>query len=147
MKRYVLFFAIGLVLTIPAFSQTASELERLLEADSVTYEQAAWFVLQAADVNAGSPAGAFAYAAEHAWLPANAHANEGAALNGVSLLFMRAFDFSGGLFYSFTHSPRYAYRELVHRGIIQGRADPAMAVTGDMLLFMIGRVLSQEETQ
>ena len=145
MKKYLLFFAVCLILAAPAFSQTAAELERLLEANPVTYEQAAWFVLRAADVYAASPEGAFNHAAEQNWLPANAAANDGVVLGGLSLLFMQAFDLKGGLFYSFAKTPHYAYRELVYRDIIQGRADPDMAVSGDYLLFLLGRVLSGME--
>ena len=145
MKKYLLFFAVCLLLASPAFSQTAAELEQLLGTDSVTYEQAAWFVLRAADVYASSPAGAFAYAAEHNWLPANANAYGGVALEGLSLLIMQSFDFKGGLFYSFAQSPHYAYRELVHKGVIQGRIDPDMNVSGDLLLFILGRGLAVTE--
>jgi hypothetical protein len=42
-------------------------------------------------------------------------------------------------------SPRYAYRELVHQGIILGRADPDLAISGNRLLFMINRALEREE--
>jgi hypothetical protein len=58
---------------------------------------------------------------------------------------MGAFGIKGGIMYTAVKSPYYAYRELVHQGIIQGRADPDMAVSGDLLLFMIGRVLDRVE--
>jgi hypothetical protein len=58
---------------------------------------------------------------------------------------MSAFGIKGGIMYSSLKNPRYAYRELVHQGIIQGRADPEMVVSGDLLLFMIGRALDLTE--
>ena len=145
MKKYLLFFAVCLLLAAPVFSQTAAELEQLLAADSVTYEQAAWLVLRAADVYASSPAGAFSHAAGQKWLPSGAAANDGAALGGLSLLVMRSFDLKGGLFYSIVKNSHYAYRELVHKGIIHGRADPDMDVSGDLLLYIVGRALAITE--
>jgi hypothetical protein len=58
---------------------------------------------------------------------------------------MGAFGIKGGVMYSVTKSPHYAYRELVYQGIIQGRADPGLAVSGDLLLFMVSKVLDRIE--
>jgi len=142
-KRILLFFGVCLLLASPAFAQTAEELETLLSSNAVNYEQAASFVLRAADIpDSGS---AFSYASEQKWLSGRASPDGIAALDNVALLIMGAFGFKGGIMYTATKAPHYAYRELVHKGIIQGRADPGMTVSGDFLLFMIGRVLDQTE--
>jgi hypothetical protein len=150
MKRRLLFLLfIFLVLSVQIFAppalpaQTAAELEALLATETLSYEQAASFVLRAADVTA--PGFAFDYAAERKWLSGRAAPDGKAALNEVSLLIMGAFGIKGGIMYSAVKSPHYAYRELVHQGIIQGRSDPDLAVSGDLLLFMIGRVLNRIE--
>jgi hypothetical protein len=144
MKRHLLIFlAVFLVLPASVFAQTAAEIETMLATEALSYEQAASFVFRAADVPVSG--NAFNYAAEQKWLPAKAAPDGKAALDGVSLLMMGAFGIKGGIMYSATKSPRYAYRELVHQGIIQGRADPDLAVSGDLLLFMVGKVLSRIE--
>ena len=145
MKKCLFFFAVCLLLAFPAFAQTAAEIERLLYTDSVTYEQAAWFVLRAADVEVFSPMRAFGQAAEQNWLPGNVGPADKAALDVISLLIMRSFDLKGGLFYSLLKNPHYAYRELVYKDIIRGRTDPGMAVSGDLLLFMVSEVLTAVE--
>ncbi len=58
---------------------------------------------------------------------------------------MRSFDLKGGIFFSLTKSPHHAYRELVYRGIIRGKADPDMPVSGRDLLLMINRILAVKE--
>ena len=141
MKKYLFILAVCLIPAALVFSQTAAEIERLLDTDSVTYEQAAWFVLRAADVEVFNPMGAFSQAADWKWLPGKAGPSDKAALSGVSLLVMRAFNLKGGLFYSLAKNPHYAYRELIYKGVIQGRADSDMEVSGDLLLFMINEVL------
>jgi len=144
MKRRLLFLlVVFLVLSVQLFSQTAAELEALLATRALSYEQAASFVLRAADVTA--PGLAFNYASEQKWLPVKATPDGIAALDGVSLLVMGAFGIKGGIMYSATKSPRYAYRELVYQGIIQGRADPDLTVSGERLLFIIGRALDRVE--
>jgi len=144
MKRRLFFFSIVfLILLAPIFAQTAAEIETLLASGAVSYDQAASFVLKAADVDAAGSA--FNYASGQKWLSGKASSGGMATLDEVSLLIMGAFGIKGGIMYSATKSPHYAYRELVYKGIIQGRTDPGLAVSGDLLLYLVGRVLDQTE--
>ena len=146
MVKRCLVIAICFFAVFPAFAQTAVEIENLLNTNAVSYQQAAWLVLEAADVSAAagitSQADAFRYAVERGWLPARAAPAGTIRLDEVSLLIMQSFDMRGGVFYTLTGNRRYAYRELVHLNVIQGRNTPTMAVPGDMLLFIVNRVLS-----
>jgi len=146
-KELWLFFLVLLPVLLSA--QTAVEIEELLAVKAVSYEQAARLVLKAADLPvfsaaASLPSGqeAFNYAAERKWLPKKAVIGQEASLEGVSLLIMRSFEIKGGLFYSLFKNPHYAYREMIYQDIIQGRADPQMAVSGEQLLFLINRLMS-----
>lgn len=125
---------------------TAEEIETLMSTGAVTYAAAARFLLQASDTSIPDNNEAFNYATQQKWLPKKAVGDKTARLDAICLLLMRSFNIKGGLFYSITKSPHYAYRELVHKRIIQGRTDPAMQVSGEQLLFITGRVLSQQET-
>jgi len=143
MKKILLLFCICLLLAVPIFSQTAAEIETLLETEALSYEQAASFVLRAADVQVSDSA--FNYASEQKWLPKNAAPEDTARLNGIALLLMRSFELKGGIFYSLAKSPHHAYRELVYKGFIQGDTDPGMPVSGRQLLLIISRILSVKE--
>ena len=137
-------------LMVPAFvhSQTAQTIEDLLDSQAVSNQQAAWLVLEAANVpGISSQADAFHYAAELNWLPTNVNANDRISFDQLSLLIMRAFDMKGGIFFSLVGSPHYAYRELVYRNIILGRVSPRMAVSGYNLLYVVNRVLSFQEAE
>ena len=146
MKRYVLVYSL-LLIPVLIFAQTADRIERLLEQESVSYAQAALLVLEASEHTAlgSSPDEAFYAALEHRFLPKNAQADDTVNLMGLSSLVMRAFDMKGGLLYRLTGSQRHAYRELQRRGIVQGRVDPALPVSGEMLLFMVSRALFVNE--
>jgi len=147
MKKTVIIVFLFFILCGGVFAQSAAqEIETLLETRAITYAQAARFVLEASDVLVTSnPNEAFNFAAENNWLPRNASPNQAARLNGVALLFMKSFDIPGGLLYSNAGGAHYAYREMVYRGYIQGRIDPEMNVSGELLLFITGRVLSDLE--
>jgi len=148
MKKTVLVF-VFMGLGMCAFSQSADDIDELLATETISYEQAAWFVLNAANPDgfSGSPAEAFRYAIEQKWLPAKAAPEDSARLDGVSLLIMRSHGMKGGFMYTLTKSGRYAYRELAYLNIIQGRTDPAMAVSGELLLFALTGLLSFQEDE
>ncbi|GHU14389.1 hypothetical protein FACS1894161_5030 [Spirochaetia bacterium] len=133
-----------------AFAQNIfHDVEDLLNTPALNYAQATRFVLEAAEISASKEAGtvsdAFHYALEQGWLPKKASPDAPARLDSVSLLIMRAFDFQGGLFYSIVHNAHYSYRELLYKRIIQGRTDPAMPVSGNLLLFMVSQALAAGE--
>jgi hypothetical protein len=140
------FFIFHFSLFICSAQSTAAEIETLLGTQTVTYAQAARFVLEASEIMITyDPDAAFRYAQEHKWLTENAASNSLARLDEISLLIMNSFSFKGGVLYSLTKHPQYAYRELKYNNIIQGRIYPAMYVSGDQLLFITGRTLSWRE--
>ena len=125
---------------------TAAEIETLLATEAVTYAAASRFVLEASEkMVTYNPQEAFQFAAERKWLPGKVSENQTARLDGISLLVLNAFDIKGGLFYTLTKNAHYAYREMTYRNYIQGRVDPAMNVSGELLLFMISRILGDRD--
>lgn len=128
-------------------AQTAGELEALLQVPALTWAQTARFVLGAADLLPAELSGeaaeqrAFERARGNNWLPRNAEAAGIVNLQGTAYLVMRAFAIDGGIMYSLLPGPRYAYREMTGRGIIQGLADPGLSCSGARLIQIIGRAL------
>jgi hypothetical protein len=124
-------------------AQTAAEMERVLALPAVSYGEAAWLVLGAAGaaIPENSPGAAYRFVADNNWLPQKAAADAPATLGGVSFLIMKAFNIKGGLLYTLFPGPRYAYRELVYRRLIQGRVYSPMPVSGERLSRMISRAL------
>ena len=127
---------------------TAQEMENLLASREITYAQASRFVLEASgELVTANAEEAFWYAAARQWLPTNVTLDERARLDNIALLLMGSFNLEGGIMYSITRSSHYAYRELIYRNVIQGRVDPYMSVSGEMLLFLTGRVLAERERE
>jgi outer membrane protein OmpA-like peptidoglycan-associated protein/uncharacterized membrane protein len=145
-----LFFISALMaaLVTPLCAQTAQKVEDLLNNRSITWAQASAFALEASDkLLSGSEEEAFRFAQEREWIPAKVGQNDPAQLNGIALLLMGSFDQKGGMLYSLTKSPHYAYRELVYKTVIQGKSDPEMFVSGEEFLFMINRILSVQDAE
>jgi hypothetical protein len=130
----------------------ADELQTLLQTAAVSYAQAASFVLEAADVTGFNKAGgqdaahsaaqsAMRFAVEKKWLSAKADPQDAITLEALSLLIMKAFGLKGGPMYTLFGGAHYSYRELVFKNVIQGRTDPRMKVSGEKMLFIVGRLL------
>ena len=120
-------------------AQTAAELETVLMTPAVTCAQAARFVISS--VNPEFEGDSFSFAVSRGWIK-NSEPDEKITLGKLSLLIMKAFDMKGGMMYSIFPIPRYAYRSMVSRFIIQGGSDPAMTVNGDRFLLILGKTLS-----
>ena len=124
----------------------AAYMELLLDTREIPWAQAAYFTLGAVqDTPPSTPQEAFASAYKQGWLPENAHAEESAVMDGVSLLLMRSFAMPGGLMYSIFSNARYAYRELKSQGFIQGRVYASDSVSGAAFLQLLGELLSYAE--
>jgi hypothetical protein len=132
-------------LSVPLCAQDARDLDLLLETQAVSGAQAARFVLGAAGLlpsglsGAAAEEAAWEAARERGWVKGSPGGTP--RLKETAFLVMRAFGLKGGLMYSLFPGPRYAYRELLHRRLIQGRADQGFTVSGERLLQIIGRVL------
>jgi hypothetical protein len=126
-----LLFVLCFFATAPLHAQTAAELEALLQTQAVTCEQAARFVLEAAELTDADAL---------AWLPGAPE--KPVTLAELSFLIMKAFDMEGGVMYALLPGPRYAYRSMISRSFIQEPADPAMTLNGDRFLLILGNVLS-----
>jgi outer membrane protein OmpA-like peptidoglycan-associated protein len=139
---FIVLFSLFFCALLPA--QTADEIGILLQTQAVSHQQAAALVLEAAKKNNSEALGqtaAFDFATRNRWLPGKADSSDAIKLHEASLLIMRAFDIKGGFLYSLFKNPHYAYREMVYQDVIQGRSDPRMAVSGELLLFLVNRVL------
>lgn len=127
------------------YGQTAADIENLLDTREITFFQAAYVILAAAlETPPESPAAAFNMARRKGWFSARTKTSGAVTMRTLSLLVMKAFNLKGGLLYRLFPGGRYAYREMVSRGFIEGRAYPSRKVSGEQLLWILGNVLAAE---
>jgi outer membrane protein OmpA-like peptidoglycan-associated protein len=117
-------------------AQTAAEMDILLETEAVSFGQAARFVLITTDwIDPASSAGAaYALAREKGWAPEKSLEHNPIKTGELCFLIMKAFDMKGSFLYSLFPGPRYAFRELDYLGLLPGRRDPGLRVSGEGLL-------------
>jgi len=140
-----LFFGAGVASAQQARTASqADELEAVLQSTAITFEQAARFVISSSgeETSVNTAEAAFKLAAEKGWLPNNASPQDTIKLADLSFLITSAFNIEGGLMYKFFPGPRYAYRAMISRSLIQGAADPAMTVPGQWFLHILGNTIN-----
>lgn len=124
------------------FAQSNQFIDELLSSPGVTVGQAALLVLVASD-NLGEDADAaraFDLLESLGWVPKGKVAESKIKISEYSFMLMNAFGVKGGVLYSIFPSPRYAYREMISKVVIQSRSDPDMLLGGAMALRMLGRI-------
>jgi hypothetical protein len=138
---FIFFLGLGMV-----NAQTAEQMDIILETSRVTYAMASYAVLPSAGIIDGetTPDEAFKEALSRGFLPKKARADGQITLGDLSFLIMKSFNMKSGLMYALFPGPRYAFRELSYRKLIQGRLDPALRVSGDRLLRIVSRVLEYQ---
>jgi hypothetical protein len=146
-KTLTLFFITAL--GFAAFAQSSESIDQILTADALTCGKAAYLLLVASD-NIAEDAGdarSFDMLRELGWIGKEKTSETPITISEYAYVVMRAFGMNGSLMYSLLPGPRYAFRELVERGVIQGRADPGETLSGHRAMRILGRVLDIEETR
>jgi hypothetical protein len=153
MKKNISITLFLLFICATLHAQTTDEIQTLLQTPAVSYEQAARFVLEAADITVpynktseqDAAQNAMRFAVEKKWLPQKANAQGAISLERLSLLVMKAFGMKGGLMYSLFNSAHYSYREMVYQDLIQWESDPHMNVSGEEMIFIVNCLLFRIE--
>jgi hypothetical protein len=149
MRETVLTFFFISAVGCASFAQSSEAIDQILTADALTCGKAAYLLLVASD-NIAEDAGdarSFDMLQGLGWIGKEKTAGTPITVSEYAYVVMRAFGMKGSLMYSLLPGPRYAFRELVDRGVIQGRADPGETLTGHRAMSILGRVLDIEEAR
>jgi hypothetical protein len=140
--RYAPFFFL-LAIGLPCFAQSNSEVDALLAQGQARIDSAAYMVLVAGGQidESSSPAAAYSILLDKAWLSASKQASSPIRLDDYCALVMRALGLKGGLMYRIFPGPRYAYRELIAKGIVNASGDPKRSLPGDEVLKILRQAM------
>ncbi len=147
MKKVLLCFLSALLLTIPAFSQSADQISKILDSQKATFAQVSYLpALYANLINENdSEEASFEAIKKAGWVPESAKAESEVTLSQLSLIYAKAIGLSGGLFYSLFHNERYAFKELKARRILPGDADPSTKLSGRESIDLFNSCLTQSK--
>jgi hypothetical protein len=134
---------IAAISSLPLAAQTAEIMDRIIATPAISVSQAAYLVFVASGKLAedASPDQAFTLFEEMNWI--DAHGDPGRALKAseYAYLLTRSYGLTGGLLSSLLAGPRYAYRDMVFRGLFAARGDPDEPLTGVEAVRILGKVM------
>lgn len=135
------------VATVSVAAQSNEFLDDVLAAPELRYSSAAYLLLASAGLIAedATPEEAVTYLETEGMGLRGRGADHALRLGEYSYLVMQVYGLNGGLLYRIVPGPRYATRELTHRGIVQGRAYPGMSISAERGMRILGRVLQLDE--
>lgn len=125
-----------LVIGLPCFAQSNSNVDTLLGQVQAQTDYSAYMVLTAGGQigEDSSPAEAYALAVQNKWLPAGGSDTDPIRIDVFCNLVMKSLGLKGGLMYRIFPGPRYAYRELVAQKIVGPNGGQRRNLPGDEVL-------------
>lgn len=132
MKKLIFFFAFALLLPVSFFAQSSDQVSKILKSEILTYGEASYLPALYANLISenASETEAFAALQENEYFDSADDSGSLISLSVLANIYMKTFGFKGGLFYTITKSPRYAFKEFKARGFLPVEADPDMLITG-----------------
>lgn len=147
MKKTWALLALCAAAVLPAAAQSNQVLDQILDTPSLSFGQASYLALAAAQKlpDSATPGEAAEAASGTGWKLRPHGADDPVTLGEYSFLLMKAFELKGGLFYRMIPGPRYAARELAWRRFIRGDGSPYRNLSGEEALGVLQRLLDWKE--
>ena len=142
----LVFYAVAV---LPAAAQSNQLLDQILDTPHLSFGQAAYLALAAAQKlpDSAAPAQAAEAIPGTGWKVRLRGPDDPVTLGEYSFLLARAFELKGGLFYRLFPGPRYAARELAYRRFIRGNGSPYRTLSGEEALGILQRLLDWKESR
>ncbi len=127
-----------LIFLVPAFSQSAAAISDILGKETASYMDFSYMIASQLGLEC-TPFEAYAWCERFGTFPLEDKANSPITVKNASHFFMVNYGLSGGLMWSATHSPRYAWKELKYRKFWPSGTDPDNELSGAEMIQAVSR--------
>jgi hypothetical protein len=123
------------------FAQSNRAIDTLLSQEKAVYAETAYLALLGGGWigDNDTPAAAFTVAMDKGWIPRTADLDTPIDLRSFAKLTMKGLRIKGGFAWTLLQNKRYAYRELLARGIINATGGANRIPSGEEVVRMIGK--------
>lgn len=144
--KNVIVTALIILFISPLFGQSNEMIDKILEQKFIDFDYAVYIVLSAGELidETTEPDSAVAELYRLDWRFKEKEGKK-ATLGEASLLIMNALNLKGGIMYSLLPVERYAYKELVFKGLLKPEEDLKRNLSGVELLTLVGEALKLKE--
>lgn len=137
MKKF-LSVLICILLVVPVFSQSATAISEILLKERASYMDMSYLVTAELGMNS-TPFEAYTWCERFGSFPVNVTPDSPITVKMLSFFLMENYEINGGLMWSITHSPRYAWKELKSTGFWRIGFDPDRELSGRELVNAVSR--------
>ena len=137
MKKLCILVLLAIILA-PSYSQSAEVISEVLEKETASYMDFSYLIASQLGLEC-TPFEAYAWCERFGTFPVADKANSPITVKSASQFFMVNYGLPGGLMWSATHSPRYAWRELKHRKFWASGTDPDNELSGEEVVQAVSR--------
>ena len=127
--RKCIAFLLCIVFVIPVFGQSASTITEILEKETASYLDFSYLIVAEAGMDS-TPFEAFTWCERFGTFPLGDMPDSPITAKTVSYFLMKNYELGGGLMWSATQSPRYAWKELKAAGFWRKSFDPDRRLSG-----------------
>ncbi len=138
MKKSIFLLFLFFLSGFTVFSQDAAAITELLQKPVADLKDFSYMVASSAG-RSGTPFEAYTFCDRYNVFPMTAAADTPITVKMISQFYMKAYQLNGGILWSIFKSPRYAFRELKHKGLWSGYLDPDTRLSGRELLRIAGK--------
>ena len=148
MRKTYFFIFFFIVVIAGVQSQSNRLIDKLLRQQEATYGETCYVILTAGGFapEETTVEECLAILESNRWMLPGKQVEDLMSISELCYLLMKSLDMSGGLMYALFPSPRYAFRELTFRGLIDEGTGPFRLVSGNEVIRMVGNVLEWKET-
>lgn len=128
MKKIVIILLIT-YLALPVIAQDAEQISKILEKNHVSYIDFSYLIASELGMDV-TPFEAWTYCDRFECFPFTAKPNDEIPVKIISYFLMKNYSLSGGIMWSLTKSPRYAWNELRKNSFWSVNIDPSSVLSG-----------------
>ncbi len=147
MKKIAITIFLCVAFSLAAFSQSAEKVSQMVEAQTVSLLDVSYFAATYLDVVEITTSGEHSLGAlkRQARLSKIEDTTSALAYDDFAYFCAQVWHIKGGLFYTLSNSPRYAFKELQSMNIIYPHIQPNDTITGAQALTIMTKVIEYSE--
>lgn len=140
-----LLVVISVFMAFPLMSQQSHVIDDVISQRSIDLQNATYLALTAGDIVDESiePSEALEVLQVLKWSIKKSESNRVLTLGESTVLLMNSLNIKGGIMYSLTKQPRYAYKEMVFRGLLKPEEDLKRTISGVEFLTILSALMEE----
>ena len=146
-KTFLICLLMMAVSVIHLSAQSNEVIDALLDQDQAKFDDTLYMIFTASGMlpDSASSEDSFHEFTHQGWGLKEKGLDDPVTADELAHLIMKALDLRGGIMYTIFQNPRYAYKELVYRKVLETGIGSKRIVSGEEVLRVLAKTMTQQE--